>query len=88
MTKRGMLIAGDFKDNDKFCEGGEFGKKLSKVWQEFTKKKGASWQMAIITNMANWATIHLRFVKVQMRWQTRYVDNCEFCENAKFDKNL
>ena len=31
MTKRGMLIAGDFKDNDKFCEGGEFGKKLSKV---------------------------------------------------------
>ena len=54
MTKRGMLIVGDFKDNDKFCDDGEFGKNLSKVWQKFTKRwqKGASWQMAIITNMA------------------------------------
>ena len=31
MTKRGMLIVGDCKDNDKFCDDGEFGKKLSKV---------------------------------------------------------
>ena len=42
--------------------------------------------MAIITNMANWATIHLRFVKIQMRWQTRHVDNCEFFENDKCRK--
>ena len=39
-------------------------KKLSKVWQKFLKswqkrwQKGASWQMAIITGMANLATIH------------------------------
>ena len=49
-------IMGNSKiENDKFCEDGEFGKKLSKVWQKFTKRwqKGASWQMAIITNMAN-----------------------------------
>ena len=92
MTKRGMLTVGDFQDNDKFCEDGEFGKnsKLSKVWQKSTKRwqKGASWQMAIVTNMANWATIHLRFVKIQMRWQTRHFDNCEFYENDKFGKNL
>ena len=69
---------------------GEFGKKLSKVWQKFTKRwqKGASWQMAIITKMANWATIHSRFAKIQMRWQTKHVDNCEFYENDKFGKNL
>ena len=54
-------------------------KGLTKRWNE-----GASWQMAIITNMANWATVHLRFVKIQ----TRHVDNCEFYENAKFGKNL
>ena len=53
-------------------------KGLTKRWH-----KGASWQMAIITNMANWATVHLRFVKIQ----TRHVDNCEFYENAKFGKN-
>ena len=91
ITKRGMLIVGDFQDNDKFCEDGEFGKKLSKVWQKSTKRwqKGAFWQMAIITNIANWATIHLRFnVKIQMRWQTRHFDNCEFYENDKFGKNL
>ena len=88
MTKRGMLIVGDFQDNDKFCDDGEFGKKLSKVWQKFTKRwqKGASWQMAIITNMANWATIHLRFFKIRMRWQTRHVDNWEFYENDKWHK--
>ena len=40
--------------------------------------------MAIITNMANWATIHLKFVKIQMR----HVGNCEFYENDKFGKNL
>ena len=39
--------------------------------------------MAIITKMANWATFHLRFAKIQMRWQTRHVDNCEFYENDK-----
>ena len=33
-----MLIVGDFYDNDKFCEDGEFGKKLSKVRQKFTKR--------------------------------------------------
>ena len=38
MTKRGMLIAGDFCDNDKFCKDGEFGRKLSKVWKKFTKR--------------------------------------------------
>ena len=67
------------------------------IWQEVIKgltkistrwQKGASWQMAIITNMANWATIHLRFAKIQMRGQTRHVDNCEFYENDKFGKNL
>ena len=46
-------------------------------------QKGASWQMAIITKMANWATFHLRFAIIQMRWQKRYVDNCEFYENDK-----
>ena len=73
ITKRGMLIVGDFQDNDKFCEDGEFGKKLSKVWQKSTKRwqKGAFWQMAIITNIANWATIHLRFLKVIKAWVPR-----------------
>ena len=42
----------------------KFGKKLSMDWQDFFKswqkrwQKGASWQMAIITEMANLATIH------------------------------
>ena len=83
--KKGYVDSWRFLRQDKFCDDGEFGKKLSKVWQKFTKRwqKGASWQMAIITKMANWATFHLRFAKIQMRWQTRHVDNCEFYENDK-----
>ena len=44
--------------------------------------------MAIITNRENLAKIRLRFAQIQMRWQTRHVDNCEFYENDKFGKNL
>ena len=44
--------------------------------------------MAIITKMANFATIHLRFAKIKIRSQTRHVDNCEFYEKDKFGKNL
>ena len=44
--------------------------------------------MAIITKTANWATIHLRFAKLQMRCQTRHVDNWEFYEKDNFGKNF
>ena len=44
--------------------------------------------MAIITKMANFATIHLRFVEIEIRWPTRHVDNCEFYEKDQFGKNL
>ena len=61
-------------------------KRLTKIYKQKTKK-------GILTNghynkNANWATIHLRYAKIKMRWQTKHVDNCEFYENEKFDKNL
>ena len=88
--KKGHVDSWRFLGQCKFRGNGEFGKKLSKVWLKFSKRwqKGASWQLANITNMTNWATIYLRFAKIQMRGQTRHVDNCEFYENDKFGKNL
>ena len=44
--------------------------------------------MAIIRKMENLATIHLRFAKIKIRWQTKHVDNCKFYEKDKFGKNL
>ena len=71
----------------------KFGKKLS--YQRFDKnlkkidkrddKKGASWKMAIITEMANLATIHLRFAKI--KWNDkRGMLTGKFGENSEFGK--
>ena len=58
------FIKGLAKYSNEMTKSDKFGKTLSKVWQKFLKswlkrcQKGASWQMAIITEMANLATIH------------------------------
>ena len=58
------FIKGLVKYSNEMTKSDKFGKKLSKVWQKFLKswqkrwQKGASWQMGIITEMANLAAIH------------------------------
>ena len=62
-------------------------KNSSRVWPNIKKVlKVACWQLPIfrkMTNfvkMANLATIHLRFAKIQMRWPTRHVDRWRFLQ--------
>ena len=70
---------GKFRQKWRVCQ--TFIKGLAKYSNKTTKKD-------ILTNgdftkMTNLAKKFLRFAKIQMRWQTRHVDNCEFYENEK-----
>ena len=73
VTKRRILTKGKFRQiSDKFCKDDEFGREvikgLTKIYREMTKR-------GILTNgdykkkkKTNWATIHLRFAKIQIKW--------------------
>ena len=51
--------------------------KFDKIYKEMTKS-------GILTN----GDYNKQFAKIQIRWQTRHVDNCEYYKNYKFGKNL
>ena len=77
----------------------KFGKKLSKVWQNVLKswqkrsQKGASWKMAIITEMANLAAIHKVWQKLnemtnEACWLFDFYKNNNFCQRLARSNEL